>query len=419
MEMYNNLKKNNDSNAVLLMFGVLGGAMLLILPFSPYVALILCFPLLTIFEASGEKNKFLYFFILAVIVILLSYLGSTRGIFETMKDDLSDYYKNFIALSNGNVMAIFEFGGGIEFGFSLVSFLISCIFPYCSPRLFLFFHLVFINALYFIFLHHFLMKKTRNKSLFILVSCLFLGFTGESNLLRQSYSSIFILFALFSNEKNKFFFYIALATIFHFSAVIIFFYLKFFMNINFKRFLVFSISAVLIMATFDMLLEPFLEQYRYLKIDAYLNGDGVEFSTVISAYKEYLLILVMLFVCFLFNKINANVLLAAVAWLLSAAVIEVVMSGMSLRINHVVIVFLTGPLLYFTFMRVKTVGWFFAAVLVPLLFVAKVYSFVENKNDMALFSDGKYFYSTPFGYVDFLTRDISNDKREWKLLKYN
>lgn len=98
---------------------------------------------------------------------------------------------------------------------------------------------------------------------------------------------------------------------------------------------------------------------------------------------------------------------------------EVVMSGISLRINHAIITFLTGPLLYFTFSRSGTINWFFVATLIPLIFVAKVYSFTENKNDMALFADGKFVYATPLEYVDFLTRNVANDRREWKSLKYN
>ncbi|MBW3119070.1 hypothetical protein, partial [Providencia rettgeri] len=60
----------------------------------------------------------------------------------------------------------------------------------------------------------------------------------------------------------------------------------------------------------------------------------------------------------------------------------------------------------------------FAFIIIPLIFILKIYSFVNNKNEMALFSDGNYFYSTPFEYVDFLTQDISNNKRDWKRLNY-
>ncbi|QSX28912.1 EpsG family protein [Shewanella cyperi] len=387
--------------------------------YSPYISLLLCFPLLLLLNLGPSQTKLLKFIVLVILVFFLSYLASSRGIFETAKDDLADYYKNFLAFSRGNYYAFFEFGGGIEVGFSFVSFLISLLFPFCSPRLFLFIHLLVINSFYFIFLHQ-LAKRYDIKydSLLVLVACLFLGYTGESNLLRQSYSSVLILLALLNVTRLKYFL-IILASLFHLSAIPVYIFFNYFKSINLKKLFLVLFGSFTLLLSFSIFLGPFLEQYRFLKIDAYLNGEGVDSTIIINAYKEFFIILALSFFFWLTGRCVKEYWLALLSWLLVTATFEVVMSGISLRINHMMIIFLVGPLFYFFFAKDKILQSFFALIFVPILLFGKVYSFSTNDKEMALFSDGVIFHSTPFGYLDFVSEDIPNDKREWKRLKYN
>ncbi len=392
---------------------------ILISAYSPYISLLLCFPLLLLLNIGPSQTKLLKFIVLVVLVFFLSYLASSRGIFETGRDDLADYYKNFLAFSRGNYYAFFEFGGGLEVGFSFISFLISLFFPFCSPRLFLFIHLLVINSFYFIFLSQFSRRyDIKYDSLLILVACVFLGYTGESNLLRQSYSSVLILLAFLNVTRLKYFL-IFFASMFHLTSIPVYIFFNYLKNVNVNKFFLVLFCSIVLILSFSIFLEPFLEQYRFLKIDAYLNGDGVDSSVIINAYKEFSIILFLLFFLWLTGRCVKEYWLVLLSWIFVTITFEVIMSGVSLRINHMVIIFLVGPLLYLSFSKDKILHAFFALIIIPALLFGKIYSFSTNDKEMALFSDGVFFYSTPFEYLDFVLDDIPNDKREWKRMKYN
>lgn len=109
----------------------------ILLMFSPYLALISIF--ICALFTSKITNKQSYQIYLPFLIFCLAYLASSRGIFETPKDDLADYYKNFQALSNGNVWAVFEWGGGLEVGFPLISYGFSFFFLMLIQEHFYFF----------------------------------------------------------------------------------------------------------------------------------------------------------------------------------------------------------------------------------------------------------------------------------------
>ncbi|MEY0289601.1 EpsG family protein [Providencia sp. PROV116] len=413
--MNNNLKKVDTFTFIT----VLSIAILCLLPFSPYLSLILCFPLLTLLEIESVKIKSFSVFFILIFIILISYLGASRGIFETPNDDLADYYKNFIALSKGNLYALFEFGFGVEIGLPFLSFLLSIVAPYAPPRVFLLFHLIIINTLYVLFIYKYSkVVNIKYKSLLLLTCFLFLGYTAEANLLRQSYSSIFLLFALFSKNNKQKVHYIIISMTFHLSSILLYFAFNYIYRINLKKLLILLAASLLTAIFFASFILPILVQYPQIKIDAYINGDGVNIETILSIYKEFIIIFPISLFLFIINKIDIKYMYMLVAWFVITCILEFLMSGISLRINHMIITFLVGPILYTIFTKLKNTAIVFAFVIIPLIFILKIYSFVNNKNEMALFSDGNYFYSTPFEYVDFLTQDISNNKRDWKRLNY-
>ncbi|WP_157939960.1 EpsG family protein [Vibrio cyclitrophicus] len=406
--------KYQQNNITLIIFSI----NIILLAFSPYLSLGLLFVSLILAEGLYGKKSYLYF--LPFIVILLAYLASSRGIFETPKDDLSDYYKNFIALNDGNLLAIFEWGQGIEIGLPVVSAVISLVAPDAPPRLFLFCHLVVIFSLFFLFLHKVFLTKSSSPAIYILVVCLFLGFTGIANLLRQSYASIFLLAAFWYVGRKKYCLLIV-ATLFHFSSPLIYFLLRWLIQANKKKLIITLISSILFYSVIWKLILPILEQYSFLKLTAYLikDGEDLDVSIIIRAYKEIFLLCIFGVVYNLLGYWKSlSSVYSSILFLMLVFFLELMLPGISLRITHAVISFCIGPIVFYILCSRKEFSMFSVAVLIPLLFVLKIMSFTNNPNDMALFNDQVIAYSEPFGYIEFLYEDINNDKRNWKIMKY-
>jgi hypothetical protein len=391
---------------------------IILIAFSPYLSLGAMFVSLIVAEAYFGKKSYRYF--LPFVTLLLAYLASSRGIFETPKDDLADYYKNFITLSNGNFMGLFEFGQGLEIGFPTLSAVISLIAPNAPPRLFLFFHLVFIFSLFFFFLDKLFIAKSSSPAIFICIVCLFLGYTGIANLLRQSYASIFIL-ASFGYVGRKKLTLIVLATLFHFSSPFIYFFIKWFIKPSKVRFIYTLLFSIITYALIWKFILPTLEQYSYLKLGAYLseNNDGLDIVTIVRAYKEIVLFGVFGLVFYFLNYWKS---LAAVyfslTFIMLVILFETVLPGITLRLNHAIISYCIGPLIFYMLTVRKSLSFISIVIIVPFLFVFKTVSFITNPNDMALFNDQTLIYDKPFGYIDFVAEDIPNDKRNWKKLNY-
>lgn len=393
-------------------------SLFLALMFSPYIAILILFTLMFLFNVWLDERFVVY--CLPILVVLLAYLACSRGIFLTEKDDLSDYYENFLVISRGNYFGLFEFGNGIEIGFPLISLVLSLIHPFAPPREFLFFHLLVIFSLYFLFIYKSVLRYvTVDKyAVFFIFISLFIGYTAVSNLLRQSYASVF-LFSLFF-ERKEYKKYLIIAILFHYSSLILYFLFKFIINQNYKRFFVFTIGCGLFYFLYSISLVTIFSEYQYLKLDAYLNGDGVDFMQVMYAYKEFLIVFIMLVFYRLNNKnTNMNYIFSILSFFVITVVLELMLSGISLRINHFVISFLVGPILYIVFSRNKYLSVAFCFLIVPIVLAFKVYSFASNKDDMSLFSDGHYWYESPMSYIDFVLEDIPNNKRLWKNLNYN
>ena len=390
----------------------------ILIAFSPYLSLALLFLSLTLAQVFFGKKSYIYF--LPLLIILLAYLASSRGIFETPKDDLSDYYKNFIAINNGNLMALFEWGQGVEIGLPIVSLIISLILPEAPPRLFLFCHLVIIFGLFFWYLNKFFIAKSTNPAIYIFVICLFLGFTGIGNLLRQSYSSIFIL-ASFGYVGRKKIFLIMLATLFHFSSPIIYLLISWLIRPNKKKLFFTLISSIIFYALVWQILLPTIDQFSFLKLTAYVTreNEGLELSTIIRAYKEVALLgIVGLAYYFLNYWKSLAAVYFSIIFLTITILLELVLPGISLRINHAIISFCIGPIVFYILTAEKSLSLFSVSIFIPCLFLLKTLSFITNPNDMALFNDKILIYSKPFAYIDFLDEDIPNNKRVWKKLKY-
>lgn len=253
-----------------------------------------------------------------------------------------------------------------------------------------------------------------------MLTCIFLGFTGIGNLLRQSYASIFILSAFFYEGRKKYGLLI-IASLFHFSSPLIYLFIKWLSLAKLRQFL---LSVFFLLFTYFVAwkyLYPLLEQVHFLKLTAYLSksNKGLELSTIIGAYKEIALFGIVGFLYYLLGLSKNLAPLYFSALFISVVVfLENLLPGVSLRFNHAVISFCVGPLMYYILTRTKDAKILAVGLIVPILFILKISSFVNNPNDMALFDDNKLYYSQPFEYINFLDEEISNDKRDWKKMKY-
>ncbi|MUL05924.1 hypothetical protein GNP64_07835 [Aliivibrio fischeri] len=389
---------------------ILISLIIVLLPFSPLLSLLLSI----LYILSIDRSRVSYSDIIPIIVflVLLSFLAASRGIFETAKDDFSDYYKNYQAFSHGNIKALFEWGMGFEVGLPLINNIFSIISVEIKPRLLLFLHLLCINTLLFYFVLK-LAKAINVKKLgiFLCYFFLFLGVTGISNLLRQSYASVFLCLAFIERRNLN----IIIGSIFHLSTLFLYWlYDLIFTERKERTLLVIAISIFLVInGHFIKLVLTYIASFKF---EAYLIGpkDGYSYFSVLSAYKEFILLCVMSGLNFK-RGYNKYIFYSTLNLILIIFSLETFIPGLSLRLFHGSLVLLIGPALFLVlFSYNKYLPYI---LLLPLMFL-KGLSFYNNKHDMALFNDKRIYYSTPFEYISFLDQNISNDKRDWKKLKY-
>lgn len=383
---------------------------IVLLPFSPLLSLLLS----VLYLLSIDRNRIYYSDVIPIIVfiVLVSFLAASRGIFETPKDDFSDYYKNYEAFSHGNIKALFEWGMGFEVGLPLINKILSIISGDFKPRLLLFLHLLCINTLLFYFILK-LAKAINIKKIgiFLCYFFIFLGFTGISNLLRQSYASVFLCLAFIERRSLN----IIIGSIFHLSTFFLYWLYNFLFTERKERTLLVIALSLLLVIT-GQLIKVSLTYIASFKLEAYLIGpkDGYSYFSVLSAYKEFI------FLCLLSGLnikkgYNKYIFYSSFNIILIICSLESFIPGISLRLFHGPLTLLIGPALFLVLYSYNK--YLPYILLLPLVFL-KSLSFYNNENDMALFNDKKLYYNTPFEYVSFLDQNISNDKRDWKKLKY-
>ncbi|MEZ8544023.1 EpsG family protein [Vibrio splendidus] len=202
--------------------------------FSPLLLMLLSIISLVLVGFSDFKGKraqtiFYLSGIMGIFAISLS--AASQPVFLFTEQDFTTYYNNYLDFYNyGFSTDFFMFGAGYEIGVPLLNNILALVINGPYPNFYKFFQAFIQCSLVFYLVTQ--VKKTNNLSYreaCLLLGLIFLFFKYPSTLnhLRQGYSSIFILIAVFSTSRFKIVFFVFLASIFHSSALVLYFLVRF------------------------------------------------------------------------------------------------------------------------------------------------------------------------------------------------
>ncbi|MEZ8675365.1 EpsG family protein [Vibrio cyclitrophicus] len=215
----------NDMRSLVAYFFIMALPVLLIL-YSPILAFFVLIIGSTLVSFSNFEQTFMapIFYILGGLLSLsIALIASSQPVFLFLEQDFTTYYNNYYDFySNGFSTQFFPFGKGVEVGLPLVNYLLTKIIDGPYPNLVKFYHAFFQSILLLV-----LVIKIRrfekfnfHSAVFLLaLSFLFFKFPSTLNHLRQGYSSVLMLIAIFSVGRVSTFFWLILAASFHLSSL--------------------------------------------------------------------------------------------------------------------------------------------------------------------------------------------------------
>lgn len=178
----------------------------------------------SIIAISFINKDFSFKLLLFICVLSIATISASRAYGVAENDDFVNYYNNYSALYDGHLKALFDFGGGLEFIFPLFSYFISLI-PYkCTPNQFIFIVSFVGTGLYALALQRILSMNRflfKNSGLFIAFSFLFYDYFISTQLVRQFFSSIFIILLFTAKGKKELILFFIMSVLSHTTALLI------------------------------------------------------------------------------------------------------------------------------------------------------------------------------------------------------
>lgn len=245
--------------------------LLLLLSFTAWLPSLL-FPLSTLILLSASKmvksdarlviSIALPFAFLAIAITILG-----EPTLRYADSDFVAYYNNYLGFLPGKLLEGttsfiwqgFPWGGGVEVGIPSLHFIFAFVLNAKAPFAVKLLHVLLLEVLLFLALLKVSKKLKLTLQDFVILICLvlvFAKFSGMFNHLRQSYSSLIILMALFSQRKSSRMLLFFLACSFHLSAVVVYPICYWLINSrkNYKSLLIltilFAISVALLLPLF-------------------------------------------------------------------------------------------------------------------------------------------------------------------------
>ena len=158
---------------------------------------------------------------LAVCIVL----GGAIGFGDTILiGDKLVYYTTYTKIFNGDFDAIFDYGKGVEIIMPLFWAFLAFVSGFLDHTTFGILHSLCAGILFYIWLEKYAIKDfdARYAALCVFLSLLMFGYWMPQWLLRQTFSSIFVLYALSANTRLKTFVFVLLATLCHVTGIIFF-----------------------------------------------------------------------------------------------------------------------------------------------------------------------------------------------------
>jgi len=274
---------------------------ILILPFSPLIAYVLS--LLFLILGTSFLDGLSRYALAATVILSMSIIVSSRVVFAVKDDDFIRYYALYRDLSLGDIDALFRYGGGIEIGLPLLYLLFDWITPKASPQLLLFEGSVSIIFLYYFWIEKYGVKffNESQKAFIVAVSLLLFEMYDTTQLVRQMFSMVILLYAISSNSmKGKILFFF-IATIFHTTAIIYFLIIEGIKKYP-KAMLISSvILGILFILSFEILMSLFISGamdgfFVASKFEAYEYANALAKTTFIQDFRILLVAVLFIFV---------------------------------------------------------------------------------------------------------------------------
>lgn len=176
-------------------------------------------------------NSFTRLYLAVTSAFFSAVIISSRAIGLSSADDFSSgYWPLFIDILSGNYDKVFHYGDGFEPGLGFFFLIISYLFNEITPQ-FLIFISTFTNLILLIFCVEFILQKSslivaNNKALTISLILFFFSTFMSSQVMRQSFASIFLMMAIFSRSSFTSYLYLLFGTLFHLTTPLLYLLIK-------------------------------------------------------------------------------------------------------------------------------------------------------------------------------------------------
>ncbi len=396
------IKYKQESNVLWLLIIIIATTYL-VLPFAPVITFFISVSSLFLIK---QEVRVLRFVLYPPVLISLVLISISRDLFITFKDDYQTYFDYYISLLNG------EGGGrfGIELGLLGLNYLIGSIFGELAPRALLFLYVLLQFFLLICFLEM-LIKKVNFRgyaNVFVASVIAFAPLLAFTVTIRQNISLLILSIAIIHSKRLNRLIYVALAFIFHLSALPILVLHKSLELLIEKKFIHVAIYFSIVIVSILFLSQYFLELPKFRAFVEYdLSFEFLQF------FLYYKFIFVGLFLSFYFNGCKtSSISKYSICILCLAFMLDWVLPYISFRVFQLQIMF-AGLLLFFAFYfsdrakwkEVVYSGFFF------VLFIFKVALLMNGEGDFSFFNSFPWGDSEPFYYFDSIFEDIYERKR--------
>lgn len=386
----------------------------LLFPFS--IVVLLAGSMLTIADSKVILVIALPFVLLA---ILLMSLGEPS--LRYAQSDFVSYYNNYLSflpftdsgISSYNQINRFPYGGGLEVGLPIIHFLVANIIQAPTPLSVKLFHIILLETLLIVALYVVAKKYKLNIRSFIILLCfvfVFIKFGGIFNHLRQSYASLLMIIALFSESRNLKRALFLVSCSFHLSSLLLYPIYRWllFSRVNFKKIILLLVSlsfllGILVPLVLEAVAATFYSSFFLDKIfwSFYRSQEEGSVLNNLSSIAIRLAYLVPIILFCIVTKTTRNHVFEISLFTGIVVLSFWFLPSLPIRVFQIIFLILMGYLYFMSFGRGGRGGLLSNIILILFL---SAHMFLWSSN-VFYFYEFPEFSTIPFSYVSLLTEE--------------
>lgn len=278
-----------------------------ILPFSPMIASVAGLFFLIVFSSIFTKKS-------RVIISLCIILSASiyNGDYE-LRSDSANYYECYTSILNNEFGALFRYGAGLEIALPLYYFVLSRFLGELNGSTFIIINVFTAALLFYIWLEVYALSHVapKQQALCVAMSFLFFNYWFAGFLVRQFFSSVFLLYAFTEKRLKIHLAYVTVAVLFHTTAL--FFYVLIYSFMKKPRIsLLIGVIFVLACLFFKDVLEflwfvsnqvDFLDVLKYKLMSYVYHPDAMFDGSFVGARN---VVLVFILICFAYVYLDKS-----------------------------------------------------------------------------------------------------------------